>query len=335
LSAPDAEGAIAFSGELLQFPPPGESLAGYSVSRDGQRSAAITSGGQLRINGAIFTGELGTHSNQRFVQARWSPDGRWLAYVVQRWDAEQAGAFGILPTFNDGVWVVEWPGGRPRQVFRNYYIRGGAEPFSYRVAYDVMWSPDSSALLVALIGEDGTRRTTLTAPSVVVDVPGPGLGPQEAAQFTLLPLTDGLWLPNGSGWVATTTTRDQPVNLAIVRRGAVTFSPVINGLAARLWIQNPAVLPDGRIAFLGKPSFSGQLEGGATALRMYVTGPDGVPVALSEPLSGTLIGAEWSPNRAGLLAHVLDGTAIRSYLVSIDGSIQPVIPASLQIHWRQ
>lgn len=323
--------SLSVGPDQLQFPPPDTdptAYASYSVSREGRR-AVITREGTLIVDGAMFTGELGAHQRQRFLAARWSPDGRWLAYVVQRPDAEQVGADDVVPTLNDGVWVVAWPSGRPRQVFRSFYVRGSNE-WPYQAALDISWSPDSSLIMVSVGGPSGERLTAMTSPAAVMDMPGPGLPPQQRTFIQLLPYTDGTWTPESTAWTARTVDSGRGTALVILPRDSSQTSTVLDGASAGLWIQNPARLPDGRYAFLGKPSFTGSLESGASGLRLYVMNVGAAPTPISPPIPGLVVGASWSPSRGSLLVYTQDSGA---FVVDMDGRISAVVPGVPAVHW--
>ena len=97
-----------------------------------------------------------------------------------------------------------------------------------------------------------------------------------------------------------------------------------------LWIQNPARLPDGSYAFLGKASFTGGLEGEARGLRLYVMNVGDVPTPVSPPIPGLITGASWSPSRGSLLVYTQDSGA---FVVDVDGRISAVVPGVPAVHW--
>jgi hypothetical protein len=315
---------MAVEGGDLQLPPSTENVVAFDISREGRR-AVVHQDGRMTIDGGVYVGD-NKHTRQQFVQARWSPDGNWLAYIVQTPYAEQ-NHLDLLSTIDDGVWVLEIhaPGAKPTHILRNYYIHGSND-YPYRVARSLAWAPDNDAILVTVSTATATE-TILTGKSRQANEDLPGL-------FDILHYNPGTWLSNGAGWIATTSNPNQPARLGIVNRGTAAFTPVLDGLQAGLWMQNPALLPDGRYAFLGKPSLSGGLEGGTANLRLYSYAAGSAPIPVSEALPGEVVSAEWSPSRTALLVHLRTPNGPQSVVVGINGTMNVLTNSASSVHWR-
>jgi hypothetical protein len=317
-------GITPVDGGSVVLPPadiPADAIS-YDVSPATGAVAYITANGDLLINGQVFTNN-GKHTNQDFVQVRWSPDGRTLAYIVQTPGAAERGA---SPTEapDDGVWFVS--GGEAQHIFRSYYVQGSNE-YPYRVAYALHWSPDNTRMLVAVQRQNGYPALILTSTERRVFENASGL-------FDLLPYTDPVWLPGSNNEFYAMTSEPFPT-FGIFRWDGIggdstrdrEFTPLFS--APGFWIQDGIVLLDGSYAFLGKPA-SGRDPFG---LSLYTTTPGGTPVQRSVPLPGEVIGAEWSPNRSALLVRLNVGGTITTRIVYLDGSITPLETVGRDVHW--
>ncbi|MDW8300370.1 MAG: hypothetical protein RML95_13645, partial [Anaerolineae bacterium] len=318
-------GAFAIiGGDTLQIPP-SEQVRAFDISPTG-RSAVIDQDGRLFIDGVPYDGN-GKHVNQRFVAARWSQDGSYLAYIVETPNAE-AQRLDPVRANDDGVWVVT-QGGAPRHVLRNHYIEGSNE-YPFRVARSLAWADDEDAILVNVTVSGGASATILTGRSRFANERMDGL-------FDILPFTGTAWLPRGVGWIATTLpTEARGVQLGIVDRYTAAFTPIFDGAALGLWMQDGAQLPDGRYAFLGRPSPDGRNREGGNNLRLYAGYPTETPYPLSAPLEGEVVRAEWSPSRLALYVQTrqADGTVRNFVLDALSGARQELPRGALSITWR-
>lgn len=315
----DREG-VTIGDERLELPP-NTGLVGYAVSRAGRR-AEISADGRLLIDRQAYTGN-GKHSRQRFVAAQWSPDGAWLAYIVETPGAVTA-KLSPFVAIDDGVWVVA-PGGEPRHILRNHYIEGSNE-YPLRIAQRLAWANDVDALLIGITGPGGLKYTILTGRGRFANEVLPGL-------FDILLFTGDAWLPDSSGWVAARVAPERAVQIGIVSRTTYGFAPVADGGVLRLWMQDPARLPDGRYAFLGRPSPDGRDYGGPLRLYTFTPGIGATPLML-EDIPGTVISTVWSPGRTLLLIHSQDGGRVRSFVADLGGNLRELPIGSPLIHWR-
>ncbi len=201
---------------------------------------------------------------------------------------------------DDGLWVLDTATNKPYFVYRQIYHAVRTE--GLRLIDDIIWASDSDAILLTL------RRSQGKA-SVIVGVRGAVENPKYPDLSQTFPLHDyagGAALPgNQQGFVVTGSAPGQSSRLGILRYDG-RFEPVADGAALGLWMQNAALLPDGRIAFLGKSSPTGRFEDSAEPLRLYVMAPGGQPVARSVVSPGFLF-ADWDVARSTLLVHVRNG----------------------------
>jgi hypothetical protein len=310
--------AIQAGGSTLLVP---DSTTGVPLDFDsngkGQR-CVIDSNGNMTLNGAAYTGN-GKHSNQKFVRARWSPDGRWLAYIVQRPDAAQGGQNAMI---DDGLWYVDTANANAAPVF---VMRNTVE----RIAYDINWANDSDAMMISVRRPNGPS-SVLVGKGIKANDTAPGL-------FTLLNYIGGTWNPDFQAYVGTTPPDfNEGVKLGIVGRDIGKIQNIADGAGYKVWMQNPAKVPDGRYLFLGKPSEDGKLHGGATSLMLYAMWPDQPPSQLTPPLSGEVIYAQWSPNRTALVVSLKVGSQIQTKVLTMDGTVLDFTSqgrGSPGVHW--
>ncbi len=254
------------------------------VSSTGRR-AAIDPNGRLTIDNAFVPVK---HPEKRVTQVRWSPDGRWLAYVVQTPGAAE-NPFDWRLSNDDGLWVFDTATNMPYFVLRQKYDNQPDDP-QVRVVDDILWAANNDAIMVTLRRHKGKA-------SIIVGVGGavaePGQYANKSAAFNVVNVVGGVWLPNDQGVVAATSIPEQSARLGIVYIGG-RFDQIADGAALGLWIQNPALLPDGRYAFLGKPAPTGRFEDNPNApLRLYVMTPGSAPVAMPGVLPGPVLLADW------------------------------------------
>jgi Tol biopolymer transport system component len=283
----------------------------------------------MLLNGAPYTGN-GKHSKQKFVQARWSPDGRWLAYIVQRPDAEK-GQLGQEATIDDGVWYVDTstPNAEPIFVMRNTYDAPYDKPL--RVAFNINWANDSDAMMITVRRPNGVS-SILVGKGIRANDQAPGL-------FTQLNYVGGTWALDYQSYVGTTPPDfNGGATLGIVGRDIGKIQNIADGAAYKVWMQNPALMHDGRYLFLGKPSEDGKLHDGPTGLMLYAMWPGQPPSQLTPPLSGEVISASWSPNRTALVVTIKVGSQIQTKVLTTDGTVLDFTAqgrGSPGVHWSR
>src|SRR5258706_453705 len=99
----------------------GVTVAGRTVGEEGESRGAL---GVLPLEGSEEPRQL-TAGEKRDGSPRWSPDGRWLAFVSNRGDDKAQGQIYVLPA----------EGGEARKLTD-----------LKESAADVVWSPDSTCL---------------------------------------------------------------------------------------------------------------------------------------------------------------------------------------------
>ncbi len=323
-----------------QISPEGDEIV-YTVSRldlvsdKGQADLFMTSWDGAR------TVQL-THSPGAESQPRFSPDGRWIAFLSARDDADEA----------DQVWLLDRAGGEAERVTD---LRGGVS--------DYVWSPDGRSLaLVVLDPEtnpcdaDGDRPCT-PAP-IVIDrykfkedevgylgarrehVVRFDLAGREATPLTSGPYDDALpaWSPDGRS-VAFVSKRagadpDRGLNwdLYVVDavagatpRALTTFDGADDHPE---WGTRPAWSPDGaQIAYL---------QGGPPKFFYYelpklavVPVAGGAPRVVTGALDRALGQVRWSQDGRAVYATLEDDGSVSLVRISVSsGKVVPVAPTA-------
>jgi hypothetical protein len=270
------------------------------VSRDGKHRAEIDPNGRLFIDGQPLSAHI-PRTEARVRQVRWSPDGRWLAFVLQMPGATNEPVNSLL-LIDDGLWVLDTATNTAYFVYRQIYDNPYDNP-PVRLIDDIIWAPDNNAILVTLRRHRGKA-------SVLVGVGGAVASPSQYANTSArLPVRDyagGAALPDNQGFLVTSARPDQPSVLGTLYPDG-RFEAVADGSALGLWMQNAARLPDGRYAFLGKPSPDGRFDGTTASLRLYVMWPGGPAIPASGILAGNVQYADWDLDVPALIVRLQNG----------------------------
>ncbi len=301
---------------VLGFVPTARAISGddlrsqrtVDVSRDRKHRAEIDPNGQLFIDGQPLSAHI-PRTEARVRQVRWSPDGRWLAFVLQMPGAQNEPVNSLL-LIDDGLWVLDTATNTAYFVYRQIYDNPYDNP-PVRLIDDILWAPDSNAILVTLRRHQGKA-------SVLVGVGGAVASPSQYANTSArLPVRNyagGAALPDNQGFVVTSAQPDQPPVLGVLYPDG-RFEAVVDGGVLGLWMQNAARLPDGRYAFLGKMSPGGRFDGTTASLRLYVMWLGGQPIPASGILSGSVLYADWDLDVPALSVRLQNGTSYSTVIL--------------------
>jgi hypothetical protein len=141
--------AVPIFGGLPPVPTPISALVivGSAVNPQTGQLAVIDRGGNMLINSIPFTlspmSQFGL-GNFKVTGLRWSPDGRYLAFRIER-EGARDGHFSFEDTIDDGIWVWDRIGNQTRQIFRNEYRQGAP---NQQIAYDFLWANNSQTVIV-------------------------------------------------------------------------------------------------------------------------------------------------------------------------------------------
>ncbi len=269
-----------------------------------------------------FAPESAATNNARVAQVAWSPDGRYLAFLVDTDSDENS----QNDSSNDGVWYLA-PGVTTStdptyQLVRDCPPEAGCalvNPPERRRSQYFQWNFQSNALLVAVELVDEGRRGF-----VIVDtVPDPNYAssPQPAYRYEY-----ASWVPDGSSIIVS---GNGPDGVSAVRRidrasGAETI--IFNGAVNGLYVQNAVERTNGQIYMLAA-------SGGPGAVALY--NANGTPVT-GLIGSSAPVRVEWSPVRDAVLVMTMENGLPRYFVAEVNGNLQEItaqVADALAVEW--
>lgn len=335
---PDLSGLLTTTNGTIQFPilTNGAIELDFDISATGRRASILVDANgipRLFIDGQPFN-VTDKHNKQRFVQVRWSPDGRYLAYIVQTqgWEnipIENNQRF--FATIDDGVWLYDTqdPNAGVKHLLRNQYVRPAND---FRIARALNWAVDSQALLVTLEFNTGEAniRLELTASA---DFP---LGPFYS---DILPYRHATWTPSRRSFIAV---KFDGALIRVERVGdGYPSRDILTATQTGLNMLYPAEsLTENAIYFLANIGAPPVIPNPPNADNLTLFRYDketGIWAAVGLPIFGTVLSAEWSPDRTAVLLQLSINGLPQTAILRTDGSIEYVIPTvgGSGAHWRR
>ncbi len=278
----------------------------------------VDDGARVRVSPFVADYEppSADQNQARVRQIGWSPDGQYLAFLV---DAEADD--------RDGIWYTNnpQPGGIQYavQVFREcplvltactVDLVGG--PFVYN-SLRFEWNNRSDALLIELYLPGESRRAFA--------VVGLHANPTQLPRIYRYDYASWSW--DGARVLASGGGEDGRVGLRWIDPATGDVQMFLDSGAGGLWLQNAVQRPGGEIVALGSAL------GANSPMRLF----DGGGVPLTDPI-GTAAPERvvWSPDRSAALVVVFDGFSTRYYVASVSGSVQEItesIAGALAVEW--
>ncbi|MFO0876406.1 MAG: PDZ domain-containing protein [Gemmataceae bacterium] len=187
-------------------------VTNFEISPDGAKAL-------FGARGDVFTVPAKPGATRNLTQtpgvhernSKWSPDGKWIAYIS---DA----------TGEDEVWVRKPDGTEPRQ------LTTGADTYKY----EVVWSPDSKKILW---GDKKNRVSVVEVESKKVVI---------AAQSKMWEIRDAVWSPD-SKWIA--FSQEEPDEMQQVYLHSVETGKTTRVTEGRYSASEPCFSGDGKYLF--------------------------------------------------------------------------------------
>lgn len=256
-------------------------------------------------------------NNAIVTQVGWSPDGQYLALLV---DAEKDD--------RDGIWLL--PNGQgARQIFRECpppiqnvcTVVIGGEPNRY-TSVRFEWNASSSAVLNTLFLPDENRSAFTVVP----------LGNDPTNLPPILRYDFATWSQDGSRILVSGAAGDGRVGLRWVDPATGSAETIFDGSAVGLWVQDAVERPDGQIVALGSPNGASSAQSLYNASGQAISGQIG---------TGAPERVAWSPDRSAVLVVVNDtsnpaGAVRRYYVAQVDGTISEItgqVAGALAVEW--
>ena len=321
-------GAVIGSG----FPLPFAAQTFARNPQDASRMAVVNSRGLLYMlyNGLTtqdavrvrvspfsdFEPQSAADNQARVTQIGWSPDGRYLAFLV---DSEADD--------RDGVWYTDNPDQSEirfaTQVFRECpppvtacTVNRGGEPTKYNsLHFD--WNSRSNSLLIDLWLPDENRRAF-----TVVGLNTDPTQPTHTYRYDY-----ASWSVDGTRVLVSGTGSDGRVALRWIDPATGSEQIIFDGSAAGLWLQSAVERPNGQIVALGSRSGQNSAQSIYNSSGQPLTPPIG---------TGAPERVSWSPDRSAVLVVVNDGAMLHYYVAEVSGSVREItasVAGALAVEW--
>lgn len=276
----------------------------YDITAEGQRAEYFTANNQLYINGYPLTinpsGDNGLRPLRQIGEIQWSPNGRYVAFIINAIGIDPEGYSG--EQYDYGVWVYDTLLARAFKIAHE----------DNRQAIHIMWSPNNTVLLILFTDLTNGRKTLTFLP--VEPAPwNPNQGYREQ------PYSMGTWaLDSASVIVSGFRTDGLPVFGRVYLDYTQTFVPFT--ITSPAYVSAAIEISNGQIALLGSSSPAGPHN-------LYVMWPNGAPqLRATTAMVGAIEDALWNDERTALLVVTNDGLSRRAWLVELGGASREITP---------
>lgn len=256
--------------------------------------------------------------NNAFVpRAKWSPDGRFLAFIV-------AGK----KTGNDGVWFFQ-PGQfppvqllvdcLPLDVPGCSLVSNPYDPDKWE-SKSLLWSPNSDAVMVALNLPAENNRGGIVILNATND------SEYRKTRPPVLRYDYGAWSRDGSYILVSGRGPDGHEYVGWLNRDGSFNKLLIDSEASGLWMGFASQANDGSVYALGAP---GDRNGPREALHIYDMSGQAVTGAIGDGFPDRV---EWSPDGRAVFVQ----TNGRQYIANINGEVRDIsgqVAGARAINW--
>jgi hypothetical protein len=257
---------------------------------------------------------LSRAENNAFVaDIAWSPDGRYLAFLV---DADQL--------LSDGVWFFDPGGSDPLQLLIDCHQRGfvGCQNVNNPVDPDlweslqIVWSPSSDAILVRMFIPSEGRTGLVVLPVTFAERARDTRPPVLRYEF-------GSWERSGQRILVSGSSPDGSVFVAWLNRDGSLSEMVFDARAVGLWMGYANQSSGGEIYALGAPG------GPGSGLSIYNMQGQALTGTIG---SGQPQRVEWSPDGRGVYVEV----GGRQYVAFVTGEVRDItgsVAGARAVNW--
>ncbi len=258
-------------------------------------------------------------NNARVTLVRWSPDGRYVAFLIDTLSDESTDN----NLQNDGIYFFEPGLTAPHALFRScppelscQLVRHDAGPYEFRPV-DFEWNSSSTALLIRLHLEDNAPAFALV----------PTLTSTNPAELPRIYRYEyAMWSNDGTRVLASGAGEDGMIGVRWIDVSTGAVTPIYNASANGGWIGYAAETPAGVIG-LGTESGAGSPLSLMSANGTSISAPMGnvAPERVA-----------WSPDRTAVLIVTNENEVRRYFVARINGTVEEitgVVAGALAVEW--
>ncbi len=263
-------------------------------------------------------GSPGTN-NARVTLVRWSPDGRYVAFLIDTLSDESTDN----NLQNDGIYFFEPGLTAPHALFRScppelscQLVRHDAGPYEFR-PYDFEWNSSSTALLIRLHLEDNALAFALV----------PALTSTNPAELPRIYRYEyAMWSSDGTRVLASGAGEDGIIGIRWIDVSTGAITPIYNASANGGWIGYAAETPAGVIGL-------GTVSGAGSPLALVSANGTPISAAVGNVQPERVA---WSPDRTAVLIVTNENGARRYFVARISGAVEEitgVVAGALAVEW--